>query len=206
MVLPADAPVGTYSINVTGIEADNVTYYLSQSFTVPSNVNITPNHIGGGLPGTNVSYNHTVTNTGFGRDLYEFSVSSILGWNVTIYYDSNGDGTLDGGDVWMGTDTGGDGTWNSVNPSYDRNNDGSPDTGLLLRGQTFRIIVEIEIPNGTGTVTEVTTTTVDSIYSTASDSATIVVVVPEFETVIIPVVILMIIIILIRNKRKRNNK
>jgi len=206
VALSVNAPVGTYMINVTGIEADGVLYELSQTFSVPSNVLIDPDQIRGGAPGTNVTFNHTVTNTGGGRDLYEFTVSSTLGWNVTLYYDLNGDGALDGGDAWMGTDTSGDGSWDSVNSSYDSNSDGSPDTGLLLKGQSFNVIVQIEIPSSTGTVTEVTTTTVASIYSIASDSATATCIVPEYSSLILPpfvVVVCVLITKLSRNKKQK---
>ena len=118
--------------------------------------------------------------------------------------DLNGNGVLDSGDSKMGTDTDGDGSWDWVNTSHDFNVNGQPDTGKLFKGQTFKIIVEIEVPASfTGTATDYTNITVTNKNKKASDTATDTTVIPEFELLLVPLVAMIVVFTIFSLKRRR---
>ncbi|MCD6461663.1 MAG: hypothetical protein J7L61_02855, partial [Thermoplasmata archaeon] len=177
-VLPSDAPVGEYTVEVRGNESDGAYHYNSVKFRVRCNVSIEPDNTGTGYPGTTVTYTHYINNTGKGSDLYNLYASSTQGWNVSIY---------DGGTL-MAYDSDGDRDWDYVNPAYDRDGDGNPDTGIMHRGDTFTLTVTIDIPSSSPLgVTDTTTLTVISRRGTCTDSAVDVThVIPSFSSDIVP--------------------
>jgi hypothetical protein len=191
LTLPADTPVGNYTYNVTGFETNLVTHQISAVFRVKANVSVEPDNFGIGAPNINVSYNHFVNNTGKGADAFELSAVSDSGFNVSIYDASTG--------TKMASDTDGDGAWDWVNPGYDLNNDGNPDTGILLRGQGMEITVEIELP----AVWYMDNTTLTAVSRLGiSDSAVDVTVIPEFGDLLLPMLLMGAAVILARRKRE----
>lgn len=209
--LPLKPINGTYQINVIGRETNNVTVNASTTFIVyGTNVTIIPEYYSQVLPGTNVSYLHTITNNGAFDDSFEISITSVQNWNISIYNDSNNNGVLDPTDQLMAFDSNGDGTWDWVNTSnFDSDNDGSPDTGDLPPGGKFKIIVEVHVPISAGLVTEKTKIIVTSnLNAQTTDSAVdTTVVVPEFIDLIIPIMLLITIGIIMNSsdKKKKNH-
>ena len=189
------------------MESNGVTSTSNVTFVVPGGVDIYPDNYGTGSWGANVSYSHTVENMGSNGDSFELSVLSTSGWNVSVYADLNGDGV---GDSWMATDTGGDGSWDLVSALWDSDSDSNPDTGSMNSQDTFDIVVEIEIPAGSGNWLDTTFVNVTSNnFSAASDSAIDVTEIPEFSDIAVPVFAMLLMFIIIRNKkggRKRHEE
>jgi hypothetical protein len=178
---------GNYSVLLNVSIAARLGAIAYAPMAVRSGVDIYPNNTGSGTPGTNKTYSHTIKNTGNGADIFDISVSSSIGFNISIYQDTNGNGVLDSGDSKMGTDSGGDGTWNWVNSSWDTNANGDPDTGTVLKSGTFKIIVEVQIPASySGTGTDVTNVTVINKNTKATDWATDSTGIPEFTDILLP--------------------
>jgi hypothetical protein len=201
---------GTYTVNVVAFETNGVFVNRTTTFIVPGpNVSVTPDHYSTEAPGTNVSYSHTIKNNAPFADRFELSVSSTQGWNITLYNDSNGNGALDPGEGKIAVDTGGDGSWNWVNSSFDSDSDGNPDTGLLGADQTFKIMVEIQIPANVGLVVDRVKVTATSDYDTSvSDFAVdTIVIVPEYESLLIPLAIMFFLILTVKRDvlKKRKN-
>ncbi|MCK4717942.1 MAG: hypothetical protein KAT70_04655, partial [Thermoplasmata archaeon] len=183
--LPADAPVGSYIVEITGLESNGVEHLKTFLFSIKCNVTIEPNNSGFGYEATTVSYLHWINNTGKGADVYNILSSSSQGWNVSVY---------DGGTL-MAYDSNGDGTWDYVNPAYDTDGDGNPDTGLVLMGGSFPLTVTIDIPAG-ASGTDVTAITVSNKKGTCTDSATdttVVAEIPEFSSTMVPMLAALII-------------
>ena len=195
--LPSDAPTGEYTVEIRANESDDTYHYSKTHFFIPCNVTIEPNNTAIAYPGDTVLYTHYINNTGRGADLYNIFSTSTQGWNVTIY----DDGTL------MAYDSDGDGVWDYVNPAYDTDDDGNPDTGLILPGQTFALTVEIHVPaNATPGITDVTTITVVNWLGKCSDSATDTThVIPEFSSTAVPVLGALAIYWAVREMGKRGN-
>jgi len=106
-----------YLASVAAVDSSDIEVMAMASVKKGKNgVDISPNNTATGTNGTNVTLAHTITNTGTdpSPDRYDITVSSVYGFNVTLYYDVNGNGVLDASDIWMGTDLGGDGTWNTL--------------------------------------------------------------------------------------------
>ncbi len=177
--LTSDALAGQYTVEVKGVESDGMTDFGQTTFSIPAGVEIEPDNNSTATAGTTVSYSHNITNTGKGADAFNIKVDSSQGWNVSVY---------DGGTL-IGTDTNGDGTWDYVNPSYDSNNDGVPDTGLMTPGETMDLTVAIEVPGNAenGTVDTTTITTTSILDNSVSDSATDTTYIPEFSNILLPV-------------------
>ena len=85
--LSEEAPVGEYSLSVTGTDDQGVEDEGNSLFQVPAGVEVDPDNEGDAQAGTIVEYQHTVTNLGRGNDRFELSVSSSLGYNVTLLDD-----------------------------------------------------------------------------------------------------------------------
>jgi hypothetical protein len=210
-LLPATTLNGSYTVNVVAMETNSVFVNTTTTFIVPGpNVTVAPDHYTQVIVGTNVTFAHTITNNAPFSDRFELSVSSTQGWNVTLYFDSNGNGALDSGEGKIAVDTGGDGSWNWINSSFDSDNDGNPDTGLLGADQSFKVMVEIQVPPNAGLVTDTVKVTATSDYdSSISDFAIdTLVVIPEYQSLFIPLGIMVILIILVNRdkitKRRRN--
>ena len=93
---------------------------------------------------TVVEYLHDVSNNGTLPDRYDLTAFSSYGFRVDLYDEATS--TL------MATDSDGDGSFaqagDYVNPSYDSNSDGRPNTSVLAPGGTFTVRVRITAPAG----------------------------------------------------------
>jgi len=182
--IPDDATVGIYEIIVTGIESNGVTSNGYQIFFVPANVTISPDHNSTADPGTTVSYEHEVVNHGGGYEFFEINIDSSMGLNVTLYGPD---------DTVMGEYHGSDDTWTYVNPDWDTDGDGNPDTGWLGPGDSIDIRVEIEIPlEADGEETTVITAR-SNIFSHQRDQAIDITVIPEFQYFLVTVIVIMVV-------------
>ncbi len=109
-----------------------------------------------------MAYAHTVTNTGTFVSNINLAVFSTRGFAVTLY------SVVDDG--VMATDSDGDGVFDVLDPAWDRNGDGLPDTGDLAPGEAFALEVRVTIPGGLPPGADVTTVTASVIGHTAADS------------------------------------
>jgi hypothetical protein len=104
----------------------------------------------------------------------------------------------------MGIDYGGDGSWDWVNTTnYDRDLDGIPDTGMMKTGQTFDILVVVEIPPGAPSGTEYVNVTVTNKNGKASDSASNTCVIPEFYHYVLAMLGMSIIVMFFYYRRRK---
>ncbi len=181
--LPSDAQVGTYQIKVKGIESNGVVNYLDSQFFIPCGVSVEPNHTTNATAPSTVYFNHTITNTGRGADIFDITAISENGYNVTLYAS---DGTL------MGYDSNGDGVWDYVNSDYDRDGDGKPDTGVLLPGRSFDFSIGVSIPQN-ASAWENVTIYANSFLGDCHASATDTIHVPEFGNPVIPIAFVIIV-------------
>ncbi len=170
--LPEDALTGSYDIKIEAIESNGVTSFGYGTFDVVSGVDVYPDHNDTAQAGSNVTYEHTIQNTGSGVDVFHMLVTSSQGFNVSLYSEH---GEL------IAMDIGGDGDWDHVNPDWDTTDDGIPDTGWMNGGESIDVSLEIEIPADVGNVTDETTLYVGSYYSSAFDEAVDITTIPEFE-------------------------
>jgi uncharacterized repeat protein (TIGR01451 family) len=69
-------------------------------------VDVEPNRAAVADPGDTVVFAHIVTNVGNGQDQFAVAAVSRSAWPVTLYEDTNGDGTLDGTDTPVTGDVG----------------------------------------------------------------------------------------------------
>ncbi len=195
-IIEDTAPVGTYTVKVEGVESNGVIDLTQTTFQVPGGVTVEPDHTSYQVPGVNVTYDHWINNTGKGADRFTISVQSSQGWNISIYDASTGQK--------IATDIDGDGVWDWVNPAYDSNNDGKPDTGILKKGESFAITVEIEIPSDAPlTAVDVTIVTAASQKSSVSDSATDTTIIPEFDGFTLPLGCVLCLLLILLRKRKK---
>lgn len=119
----------TYS-TVSGGRIDTVySQYVSITVAQKGSFNITPptNAITTLKDSTNADYSFLVTNSGNGPDVGKFSAASSKGWNVNIYFDSNGDGVLQAGEISAGSIS---------------------NTSVLANDAQYKIIVRIKVPRG----------------------------------------------------------
>ncbi len=184
--LSQDAQAGDYEIKVEAIESNGVTSFGFGTFSVPGEVDVYPDHNDTADAGTNVSYDHTIENTGAGRDIFHMHVLSSQGFNVSLYSEQ---GEL------IAQDIGGDREWEYVNPDWDTTEDGIPDTGWMSSGETLEITLEIEIPPDTGNVTDETVLQVGSYHHDADDEATDVTSIPEFDNWALPASMIFILVL-----------
>jgi len=201
--LSVDAEGGTYTVNITGLEGNGVFAFAVSSFKLPINVSVEPDHVVWGGPSMMIDFPHWINNTGRAADNFEITVSTEQAWNVTLYADTNGDGI---GDVVMATDTNGDGTWDYVNPAYDYDSDGNPDTGKLIKGASFRVVLRVWVPSDFNHSNRITITATSDKDPTVSDSASDDVMIPEFSDVVVPIVSLFVAFGVFRKKRKRKEE
>ncbi len=176
--LPADAPVGTWTVLVTYWDDPVVYGNISTNFVIPANVSIAPDNSVNTTPpaaDTWFNFSHVVTNTGWGVDSFDIAVSGSPGYEVDLYI----------GGVLVAADYNGDGVWDFVDSNYDLNGNGIPDTGALLPGESVNITVSVLVPaNSTTNFTltvKATSLYSASIYDTATDTVTVV---PEMNSVV----------------------
>jgi len=179
--LSEEALVGEYTAEVSANDVQALEDDENNIFQVPADVEVDPDHEGEGYAGTEVLYDHTITNMGRGNDRFELSVSSSLGYNITLY-DEHGN--------MIARDIGGNGNWDEVDPAWDTTGSGSPDTGKLKMGESIGITLGVEIPENAETGVEDVTvlTATSSRDSSVSDYATDITSIPEFSEAILPVI------------------
>ena len=167
----------------------------STRFFIPWNVSVDPDY----NVSTNVSdsvrefvFNHTITNTGLGANIFEIKVTSSNGFHLKLIID----GTV------AAEDYDGDGNWDYVNPSYDFDGDGNPDTGLLLPGESREVQISVAVPAGfkgeENTSIEAYSFLSQSIRDDATDRITAV---PEIQDLVIIAIIPMVAILIKRRGR-----
>ncbi len=145
--LPSDAWSGYWDVRVDVHDDPVISTNASTQFFIPWNVSVEPDH---NLT-TNVSdkdrylfFTHTITNTGWGANIFEIVATSSNGFDIQLIINGN----------LAAEDYNGDGVWDYVNPNYDFDGDGSPDTGILLPGQSLNITIAVKVPaNFTGNET-----------------------------------------------------
>jgi hypothetical protein len=178
VLLPVDSPVGNYTVNVTGVEGNNVTNSRIIPFYLLPNVSIEPDTWKGGVPGQTVNFSNIVTNTGDGVELFGIYAYSEHGWTVKLYNDTNKNGILDAGEPLL-TDTDGD---------------GRVDTGYIGVGTTYYLVVQVTVPAGVINITDNTTITATSKFSpSVLDTAIDTVQIPEYQTILVPLIIIAIV-------------
>ena len=178
--LDEEANVGEYQAEVTATDYEEAVSEDDGLFQIPADVEVDPDREGEGEAGTEVLYDHTITNLGRGNDRFELSVSSSQGFNLTLY---DGDGNV------IAIDYGGDGNWDYVDSEWDSTGSGNPDTGKLKMGESIDVTLGVEIPgNAESGVEDVSTLTATSTRdSSVSDTVTDVTTISEFSDIFIPV-------------------
>lgn len=115
-----DGKIGTFGFYLLSLEPDN------EGSTQSGNIK---------------EYSHTIKNTGTFNEIVDFKVNSTLGFFVSLY---------DSLDTLIAIDSNGDGDFNDLNdylnPSFDTNSNGFPDTGTIKPDETFEIILKITVP------------------------------------------------------------
>ena len=194
--IPEDAVSGEYLIKVTGVESNGVINQMYGRFFLPCGVSLGPNHSVNASSPSTVYFNHTITNTGMGANIFEITLISQNGYNVSLY---SSDGSL------MGYDSNGDGVWDYVNPDYDTDGNGMPDTGLLRPGESFEIKVAVQIPEN-ATEWENVTVSAESLYSFCNDTARDTVHVPEFSSIALPLIFSIAVPIVVSKKKNMKKR
>ncbi|MEW5797473.1 MAG: DUF11 domain-containing protein [Bacteroidota bacterium] len=90
----------------SGAVSDTVySNYVSFSVAQVAAVNMTPSTNASTTTGDSVymTYPLTITNSGNGTDYFRFSYVSSKGWSAAFYFDANGDGVLQAGEISAGT-------------------------------------------------------------------------------------------------------
>lgn len=119
----------TYS-SVSSGRIDTVySQYVSITVAQKGSFNITPptNALTTLKDSTNADYSVSISNSGNGPDGGKFSATSSKGWNATIYFDTNGDGILQAGEIIGGPIS---------------------NTALLSSDAQYKIIIRLKVPRG----------------------------------------------------------
>ncbi len=152
----SQTPVTSNTLNVTVEQVGGVSVESDQFQSVNSST------------GTQVSYTFTVTNTGNGNDEFDLSLQKS---GPAFFLPSD---LLDAtGTLLMAQDTDGDGTWDFVDPTFDFDADGLPDTGTLAAAATLDVILRLSVPPGTNPGDQdITSLVAASHFDPVSDQAT----------------------------------
>ncbi|MCK9275187.1 MAG: DUF11 domain-containing protein [Syntrophales bacterium] len=130
------------------VTSNTVTTVVSQVAAISSSPATATSN---GVPGTNVEYAATICNNGNGSDTITLAALNDLGWTVTIYHDTNGNGVLDAGE------------------------DAAPvaTTGSLAADACFNVIVVVTVPAAApnGTLGTTTLTATSTFNGTVSDTS-----------------------------------
>lgn len=164
--IPAGYDAGTVQVYFRALSpTSTVSDRLHDAVTVNAvrSVSLTPNGTGQTYPGGSYVYTHTLTNNGNVTEGSTFSTLSPAlanggsGWTSTLYYDTNGNGTLDAADVLVGS------TLNL--PSG------------LAKGASITLFNKVIAPSGavagTVNVTTITVSTANGSYTTTVPAATV---------------------------------
>lgn len=87
-------------------------------------------------------YPLTITNSGNGTDQFTLSTVSSKGWTVGLYYDANGDGSLQPGELSAGTIT---------------------QSSAFSADSTYKVMVRVFVPRGSALDGQIDTTTVTAV-------------------------------------------
>lgn len=155
---PANAPVSTTPVvftvtsPVTGL-SDSLTDEVKVKET--RQLTLVSDNIGQVAPGGTVTYTHTLTNNGNlvegGKDgdLPFTLTNSETGWKTTVYIDFHNFGVVDADEIVTGNDLA------TVLKNYDPDNNGIKG---LEAGQSVKLIVKVEAPQGAAVGTQDTAT------------------------------------------------
>lgn len=164
---PTNAPVSTTPVvfkvtsPVTGL-SDSMTDEVNVKET--RKLTLVSDNVGQVAPGGTVTYTHTLTNKG---NIVEgatdgslpFTLLNDKGWNTTLYVDLDGNGIADANELVSGTDIG------AVLKNYDLDANGIKG---LEEGQSVKLIVKVEAPQGAAAGTQDTATLTVSPTATAA--------------------------------------
>ncbi|KPJ78043.1 MAG: hypothetical protein AMJ54_05640 [Deltaproteobacteria bacterium SG8_13] len=127
----AQAPVTSNTETVTVTQVGGVLVAPDQSGSVSS------------ATGSTIDYGFIVTNTGNGDDWFDLSLvkSGPFNWPSELLDAS--------GTTLMAQDSNGDGVWDYVNPAFDSDADGWPDSGTLAAGANMNVVLRLTVPTGT---------------------------------------------------------
>lgn len=145
----------------TDIKYDQVTVNTIRS------ISLTPNNSGQIYPGGSVVFSHTITNTGnvlegngTASTITLTLADSLSGWSSVVYYDSNGNGTIDSGEPVVSSS----GLHSTTGLS-----------GGLGLGGSAKLLVKVFAPAGAAigdiNTTTLTATTANGTYTTTAPSA-----------------------------------
>lgn len=164
--VPAGYDAGTVQLYFRALSpTSTVSDRLHDAVTVNAvrSVSLTPNGTGQTYPGGSYVYTHTLTNNGNVTEGGSFSTltpaaaNGGAGWTSTLYYDTNGNGTLDATDVLVGS---------TLNLG----------TGLA-KGGSITLFNKVIAPSGavagTVNVTTITVTTANGSHTTTVPAATV---------------------------------
>ncbi|HPR62624.1 MAG TPA: hypothetical protein PK014_00245 [Thermoanaerobaculia bacterium] len=180
ITVPPGTPNLVETAVVTAFNADEGVDDTATDTLMIGDIQVEPDRDLSGTPGTAVFFSHTVIHYLL-TDAIQLRAVTNPGWAVTLYTDPEGDGIPND---TMGVDANGDGDYSdpgdSVNPLYDYDSNGIPDTGLLTAATACAFLLEVSIPSGTAlnTVCSITlygsTTTLNgSVLDTAADTLTV---------------------------------
>ncbi|MBI2429813.1 MAG: DUF11 domain-containing protein [Ignavibacteriales bacterium] len=142
----------------SGASTDTVySNYVSFTIAQVGAVNLTPSSNASTTDGDSlyVAYPLTVTNSGNGTDYFKLSYVSSKGWTGTFYFDANGDGSLQAGEISAG----------SISQSSN-----------IAADATYKLMVRIFVPRGgslNGQIDTTVVTTKSNFDSTKTNTAQI---------------------------------
>lgn len=113
-----------------------------------------------GTPGVPVNFAHAARHF-LVADRINLHAVSARGWSLSFFADPSGDGDPEG-DPLMGIDANGDGDFTDpgdyLDPTYDTDGDGYPDTGVLAPGTPFPFVLQVSAAGIVGDADELTLT------------------------------------------------
>ncbi len=194
--LNTSALSGYWTVRIDSHDDPVIYVNATTQFFVPWNVTIYPDHsitINYSSSPQNISFQHTIVNTGLGANVFEIKATSTAGYEVKLYI----------GNSLAAIDYNGDGVWDWVNASDDFDGDGVPDTGLLLPGESVNITLVITVPANATTNDSVSVNVYSFLSQSISDTAYDEInIVPEFQNIGAIAGIVFIIGVVIKRRRR----